>query len=162
MGRSTEPPSVFRYYERWHRYAKEPVGPLTEGAARTLHADGEPYTVVVGDPVRPSCFVEVASDFYGVSFLDDHGREYLMYTFEEAEQERVFLKEATHREYAGDSSSVAKGTVYRFWPDGRVMIERSEPPFQRAQVSESHADVSRNWERKPEFGQYEQLISKDR
>jgi len=164
MARSTDlvTPWPLSYYERWHRYAKEPVGLLTEEAARKLDAAAEPYTVVIGGPDRPYGFIEVSGDCYGVSFLDERGREYLMYTFEESGNGRVFLKEATHRDYEGDSDTVSKATIYRFWTDGRVMIERAEQPFKQTNVSESRTDVSRNWETKPTFGRYDQLLGKDR
>lgn len=150
------------YYERWHRYAKEAIGPLAEEAARRLHVADAPYVVVIGDPGRPYGFIEVCADCYGVSFLDERGREHLMYTFEDAGKGRVFLKEATYRDYEGESDAVSKAVIYRFWTNGRVMIERSERPFKQTSVSESRADVSRNWEMKPTFGEYGHLLRKDR
>jgi hypothetical protein len=107
---------------------------------------------MVGDPAHPYCFIEVSEGCFGVGFLDEHKREPLRYLFEDLGDGRVFLSEATHREYVAESDEVAKGTVYRFSKDARVQIERVQKPFQQATVTDGHTDVSRNWEPKPAFG----------
>lgn len=164
MALSTSSPASLplTYFERWHRHAKKPIGPLSEETARERHEALQPYVVVAGPQSAPLAFIEIAGDFCGVSFLDEWQREYLMYTFEALEQDRVFLREATHREFEGSSDVVVRGTVYRFWPDGRMMIERAEQPFRRSSVDESSADVAHNWEKRPSFGRYGQLLRKDR
>lgn len=150
------------YYERWHRHAREPIGPLDVEAARALDAKQEPYVVVVNESGKPSCFIEVtAGDFYGVSFLDEGLREYLAYTFEEIGG-RLFLKEAVHREFEGDSGTPARGSVYRYTPDGLASMDEGEAPFRKATVKEKRVDVSRNWEDVPRFGEYAPLLRKER
>lgn len=150
------------YWERWHRHAREPVVPLDSAQARRLDQEGNAYTVVLGEPQHPSCFIEVNRDCYGVSFLDDRKREHLMYTFEEVEPNKLFLKEAIYRDFDDSTDAILRGTVYRFSTNGHVSIERSEPPFHRATVTESQVEVSRNWEPKPVFGQYAGLVRKER
>ncbi len=164
MATSTTEPrdSKVAYYEGWHRYAKEAVGPLSAEEAKRLETTGEPYTVVVGDPQQPHCFIEVSERCYGVSFLDDLKREHLMYTFEDTGDGKLFLKEALNRDFEGGTDEVARGTTYRFSADGRVQIEKAEKPFRQATVTETQADVSKNWEPKPNFGDYSRLIRKDR
>lgn len=150
------------YSEGWHRYFKEVIHPISAEEAKRLEEAREPYAVIVGDPAHPYCFIEVSEDCFGVGFLDEKKREHLRYTFEDLGDGRVFLAEATHREYEGDSDEVAKATLYRFSQDGRVQIERGEKPFRQAMVTDSHTDVSQNWEPKPVFGDYGRLIRKDR
>jgi hypothetical protein len=58
--------------------------------------------------------------------------------------------------------TVATATIYRFSRDGRVQVEKGEKPFRKAAVSDGHADVSRNWEPKPEFGDYRRIIRRER
>lgn len=164
MATSTTEPrdSKVAYYERWHRYAKEAVGPLSIDEAKRLEAAGEPHTVIIGDPEHPRCFIEVSEGCYGVSFLDDRKREHLMYTFEDTGDGKLFLKEALNREFEGSTDEVARGTTYRFSADGRVQIEKAERPFKQATRTETQADVSKNWEPKPSFGEYSRLVRKDR
>lgn len=150
------------YCERWARHHKEMVNEMSSQEAERLHRDGGLYTAVFGEPARPDCFVEVNRDFYGVSFLDGLGREYLMYTFEETGPESLFLKEAIYREFKGDSDAVLRGTAYRFSVDGSVSIEKSEEPFKRSELTRGETDVRRNWMKKPAFGDYDELIKKER
>lgn len=70
--------------------------------------------------------LEVNKGFYGVSFFDEKKREYLLYNFEEVEG-RLFLKEAIHRDYAGDSVKPSAATAYRFKIDGSVTIVMCRP-----------------------------------
>ena len=151
------------YFERWHRHFGEAIGALTAEDARRRHAAGEPYIVVIGDPREPGCIIEINRTFYGVSFFDVRKREYLLYNFEQVDGERLFLKEAIHREYSSDEvSRPSAATAYRFKPDGSVTIESSSGAFNRAEVEQSQTDVSRNWEEAPEFGRYDGLIRKER
>lgn len=150
------------YCERWHRHYKEMILPLTAEEARRRDKDKDLYTVVVGEADAPYCFIEINLGMYGVSFLDEHKREYMAYTFDEIEEDRLFLKEAVYRDYQGNSNEVVRATAYRFSPDGRVSVEKTEAPFRQAGVTEGQADVSGNWEPKPHFGDYAALIRKDR
>lgn len=161
MAMSTDNVAV-TYWEGWHRYSKEPVGQLDKEQARRLDANGKPYTIVLGDPIDPQSFIEVNHNCYGVSFLDEQNREYLMYTFEEVETDRLFLMEIIHREFEGVTDNILRGVVYRFSTDGKVSIERSEAPFRRATITEDQVDVSKNWETKPIFGKYSALIRVER
>ncbi len=150
------------FFEAWHRQAKEPVGPLSEEEARQRDASGEPYVAVLVEAGRPSAFVEITGgEFYGVSFLDEDLREYLAYTFEVVDR-RLFLSEAVHREFDGQSQDVVRGAVHRFSPDGRASVEESGKPFPRATMKEHRVDVSGNWEEMPRFGDYARLLRKER
>ena len=61
-----------------------------------------------------------------MDFLDNFGREYLRYQFQEAEQGRLFLTMATHREFVGETDRVKSGTTYYFKRDGFVTIETED------------------------------------
>jgi len=150
------------YCEGWFRHFKKISGLLSEEEAKNREKNGEVYTVIIGDHENPFCFIEINKGFYGVSFLDDYKREFLSYNFDEQENGLLFLKEAINTEFEGNSDNMLKNTAYWFTPDGNVKIGESKPPFQKVEVIEKKADVSRNWEKKPEFGKYENLIKKDR
>jgi len=150
------------YCDRWHRYLKEIIHQIEVDEARALHDSGKPYTVILGESRSPFCFIEINLGCYGVSFLDEQKREYLMYTFEDTHDGRLFLKEAIWREFIGRSDEVKKGTAYHFSQEGTVSIEDVEHPFHQSTVREHSLDVSANWESRPEFGEYEALARKDR
>jgi hypothetical protein len=150
------------FCEGWFRHHKKIVGPMTEKKAKELEKKGKPYTVIIGKPDHPKCFIEINLGCYGVSFLDEYKREYLSYSFDESGNNMLFLDEVISREFEGTSDTVLSGTVYWFSPDGTVKIEKSQAPFQKAELIESKTDVSKNWEKKPEFGKYESLIREER
>lgn len=150
------------YYQTWHRYLRKPVEPLTRDEAKARDETGEGYVVVVGESDHPEGFIEIRDGFYGVSFLDHKQREYLMYTFEELQAGKLFLKEAIFREYEGGSDKPARASAYRFSPDGTVAIETGSLPFRQVTVSDGKVDVSRNWESTPRFGDYGRLVEKER
>jgi hypothetical protein len=150
------------YFERWHRHYAEAAGALTDEEARRRDKAGEPYVVVIGNAKTPDVIIEVNRGFYGVSFLDHRQREYLLYNFALLADERLFLKEAIHREFVGDEAKPRDATAYRFKPDGSVAIEKSNGMFNRSEVTVGQTDVSSNWEAVPEFGRYDRLIRKER
>lgn len=151
-----------KYFEAWHRYLRQPVEPLTETQAKARADAGDGYVAVIGQAEHPECFIEVRGGFYGVSFLDSLNREYLMYSFEEIEPGKLFLKEAIFREYDGESPKPARASAYRFERNGSVSIETGANPFRQVVTRESETDVSGNWELKPSFGEYAGIIRKER
>ncbi len=61
------------YCERWNNKLMRPIEPLTAGEAQRRDQAKELYTVVVGDPAAPRCYVEIAweNNHVGVWFLDE-------------------------------------------------------------------------------------------
>ncbi len=160
---STDPDiEAVTFWEGWHRHAKEPVGPLTHNQASQQERNQKPYVAVLGDPMRPRCFIEINNDFFGVSFLDEDSQEHLMYSFEEIEEGKLFLSEALYREYDDETGSVLSGTIYRFLPDGRTSVERQESRTNQITVSDRETDVSSNWEPRPALGDYVSITREER
>ncbi|HGL6718171.1 hypothetical protein NTJ56_10160 [Burkholderia contaminans] len=152
------------YCKSWFSARKIPLDSINEGEARALHEGEKPYTALIGDELKPSCFVEMVIDkgMVGVGFLDDLLREYLTYQFQVTEDGRLFLSMATHREYDGNDDRVVKGTSYLFEESGKLAIEREA--FDPYQMEEAHSefDPSGNYEEIPSFGDYSKLISRER
>ena len=153
----------YEYFDGWHRYYREPVGPLTEQEAKYRASKGIGYCVVVrrGDPSFQS-FIEVNEGYLGVNFLDEEKRVYLTYGFEEVDDDRLFLKQAIFSEFRGTSDEPQRTTAYYFDKSGSIAIERSETPFEESTVQEGHCDVTDNWESKPQFGVYDALLRQER
>src|SRR6266496_2824983 len=110
------PEQPLQYAERWSSLRDGPIGPLDPKEARRRHEAGELYTVVLGDPERPTAYLDVRLEagFVGVHFFDDTGRGYLTYVFarDPASDDDLFLQEVTYREFEGDE--VALGDAYFF------------------------------------------------
>ena len=110
----------------------------------------------------PICFVELASDFVSVGFLDDHLREETNYAFQELAPGRLFLTSALEREFVDGSDKVVLGTSYSFNPDGKMEIVKEEFGTGMISRAERTVDVSGNWDTYPSFGSYDSICRLER
>jgi hypothetical protein len=134
--------------------------------ARKHYEKSKLYTALVGDPVRPRCFLEFSA-FRSVcaEFLDDTLRSVRDYSFQEKRPNEFFISVATLRQFAEGATEPHWGDIYYFMVDGGLTIVRYEvTPRATTEVEreETLTDVSHNWEPFPEFGQYEGLAKFDR
>ena len=97
--------SSVQYAERWLSRRSRPGPAIDADEARRRHEAGELYTAVLGDPERPTAYLDVRLEtgYVGVHFLDDAGRPHLTYAFarEPGSDDDLFLQQATYREYEG-------------------------------------------------------------
>jgi len=150
------------YGKSWFRAKKRFTSTWNEEEAKSAHEKRQPYAAAVISSGVIRCFLEVNNEYFGVGFLDDRQREYLCYQFQEIQPGRLFLTMATHREYDGESDRVKAGTTYYFKPDGRVTIESEDFGSTQLVTTETKRDVEGNWERYPNFGEYESVLRIDR
>jgi hypothetical protein len=155
------------YCEQWFRAKNRPDEILTATKARRRHEQGKLYTALMGDLMRPYCFLEFSAyRSVCVEFLDESLRSIRAHSFQEQRPDELFLSRVTIRRYEGESRYVNSGDVYYFKVDGRLFIERyiGTPPrgSKLVNTEETTTDVSRNWEPFPEFGQYDGLATLDR
>ncbi|WP_210320636.1 hypothetical protein [Rhizobium esperanzae] len=68
----------------------------------------------------------------------------------------------THREYVGGTDKIDSGSTYYFKEDGSLVISRQYFNPHRLEKTTGTADVTANYSRKPDFGQYEDLIRLER
>ena len=134
----------------------------TEEQARHANDRGAPYTVLVGSPEKPTCFLEVTQNAVAVGFLDKALRERLSYSFKDAGPGMMFLSMATYRDFVGDTDVVAEGTSYIFEEGGEVSIRRQKFAPHVSETAAAVADVSGNYEPKPSFGNYGGLTRAER
>lgn len=154
----------FFYCKSWFWAKKRPTEIWSEEQAKQAHDERRTYTVLVNDLERPYAVIDVAgnTNFIGVTFLDDFLRESLSYHFKEVEPGKLFLSMATHREFEGDKDQVKLGTSYIFNEDGKLTIRKQSFNPQNLEEANSSTDVSGNYERYPEFGEYDHLLKIDR
>lgn len=162
MERNSNAQRPLFYCKSWFRAKKRPTELWPTEIARAAHDAGQPYDVLVGSVDKPFCFVTVTKGFVGVNFLDEHLRVSLDYGFSEIEPRTLFLKDATHREFEGENDAAVRGTIYHFDTDGMARITRRDMRLGAQDISDAIVDVSANYERWPEFGQYARLITAER
>lgn len=153
------------YCELWRT---QPVGSMTEAAARKLDGQGEPYTVVVGDGVAPAAVIDVCwkNAYLGVSFKDLRGRTDLRYSFTRVDDQRLFLSDVTWWHYPEGArfefeADRIESRTYR--PDGYVSRRVDDTGADFIEISE-HLDmpVEAHWERVPAFGRWAAVARYDR
>jgi len=153
---------------QWSRQNHRPYDSLTEAQARTAHEEGKLYTALVGDRLRPFCFVEfTAFRSVGVEFLDTALRTYLDYSFQEKRHNELFISMSRRPQFPNDADPPDRATVLFFKTDGQLRIERfkSNPDGIGSKLvgEESRVvDVTYNWERYPKFGDYAGIATRDR
>jgi hypothetical protein len=153
---------MITYGYKWFRAKKRLTETWDEDRAKKCHENRQLYVALLGQGSSPTHFVEVNNNYIGVGFLDSSLREYLSYTFDEVQPGRVFLNEATHREFENGSDKVKKGTTYIFKQDGSVTIISEDFPTNIRSVKETQADISGNWDSYPQFGEYQSLVRENR
>ncbi|EHD0090561.1 hypothetical protein ACA689_000894 [Vibrio vulnificus] len=152
------------YCKSWFWSKKRPTEIWSEEQAKQAHDECRTYTVLVNDRERPYAVIDVAGStrFVGVTFLDDLLRESLSYHFKEVELGKLFLSMATHRYFDGDKDQVKLGNSYIFNEDGKLIIRKqSFNPQSLAEVISS-TDVSGNYDKYPNFGEYDYLLKVER
>jgi hypothetical protein len=146
------------YCKHWSLHYKQAVDIWPEKKARTAHERGKPYTVLIQSAERPSCVLSVGKDFVFTRFLDAHLRDWCYYGFSEVEPGLLFIGQAVTREYVGDSAEVSRGELYRFGRAGDMLVRRQSYNPDKAYEDHSVVDVSSNYSKMPDFGEYEDLI----
>ncbi|MEU1466887.1 hypothetical protein ABZ434_01465 [Streptomyces sp. NPDC005761] len=156
------------YSERWNKLLERPITPLTEKKARARHSSGQLYTAIPAPDGQhsPTLRVEIRweTEYAGVIFMDHYGRDELRYSFSLING-LLFLDGARRYEY-GDSQvrgGYADATYtesYDFTPDG--VAHRTIESGEESSKESREIDVTLNWERIPEFGEYDSLVRRDR
>jgi hypothetical protein len=155
---------TYEYFDGWHQHYREPLQPLIIQEARRRDTEGEPYCVVVrGESGDYEAFIDIANEYYAVNFIDEHRRVYLSYGFDDVGDGRVFLDDASQFDYReGDERDEPyEITSYTFRQDGYLAISHVLTGSTKGTIKEGTCDVSGNWETRPKFGEYENLL-KDR
>lgn len=156
------------YCVAWSDELREPTDPMPEQDARLLDGQGEPYTVVLGDPNAPDAVIEVVwkNSFLGVSFVDEEGRTHTMYSFEKVDENRLFMVEVGSWTYSENAqfefdADVVETVLFR--PDGYVRRTVDANDSDKIEVTEyEDVPMDANWEPMPRFGHWETVARYDR
>jgi hypothetical protein len=155
------------YFIRWsnHRMERDDpfARPMPLDEARALYDRRGLHTALVLREGQPYAAIESQNDAISVTFFDPEVRDYLRYWFRELAPGRLFLEQATYREYDGGSRDASTQTIYLFKPDGeiRINVDHLDKGLKDIGVP-CQVDVSGNWEPYPAFGEYAGLLRTDR
>ncbi|WP_326661223.1 hypothetical protein [Streptomyces sp. NBC_00385] len=156
------------YSERWNKLTERPMTPMTERKARSRHSTGQLYTAVPASDTQgsPALRVEIRweTEYAGVIFMDHYGRDELRYSFSVING-RLFLDGVRRYEYGnslvrGGYANATYMESYDFTPDG--VAHRTVESGADSSRESREMDVTLNWERIPEFGEYDSLMRRDR
>jgi hypothetical protein len=132
------------------------------------HVAGLHYEVVILEDEKPVYYIVFVhkNKFVGVSFLDNSGREYLTYHFDEIDtNKKLFLSEVWYREFLDDETrNMDYYLHFVFDREGNVAYRKYDEIAKKTIDYESNQpfDVSGLYEDYPEFGKYENLIKMER
>jgi hypothetical protein len=115
--------------------------------------------VVTGEAGDYNAFINIANEYYAVNFIDDRRRVYLTYGFEDVGDGSVFLNDVGHLEYR-DGDEPYEIMSYFFKQSGKVALQRAASNSTKATIQEGTCDVSANWDTRPKFGEYENLLER--
>lgn len=155
------------YSKRFSRLAGKPTGPLSAEQAHKRHASGEPYAVTLGEPTSPDAVIDVVwkNDHVGVWFYDEKVRPSVHFSFD-VRTDRLFLEFVTNWKYPDGAVLLNQAhqiEEVRYTPKGIVRHERKDKGAgERIIYDISDVDVSLNWERIPEFGNWDSIARFDR
>jgi len=149
------------YYEKWWFSRRKPIAPMSVECARQRHEARRSYAAVVGDMERPRHLVDFAEGWVSVIFLDQHLRQYLRYDFKVTDEGKLFLKTATHWEYAGTSEVESARKIFSFEMTGCVVMEEQKAHGEVRELT-TVASIDENWVDYPPFGDYRSLCRAER
>ena len=155
---------MITYAKSWFRAKKRVTEPWDEARARLAHERKETYVATVYRDEDLHCFLEIAKGSVCVGILDELKREYLTYTFQLFQPDKLFLSSARHRKFEGETDNVSYSTIFYFKQEGRVTVAEYDGRTKESSSKESaeKIDLSKNWEDYPEFGKYDSLIRLER
>ncbi len=151
-----------QYYKGWFRAKRRPSHPIDEATARELHEKCQLYVAVLVDGERLKCFIEINDDYFGVGFLDELCREYLVYGFTEKHPGRLFLSQSVYRVFVADTDKLATACRASFDVNGTAKFENSDRVRGTRSTKVVQADLAGNWEDYPEFGDYDSITQLER
>lgn len=92
--------------------------------------------------------------------MNENTERYLTYAFNRKSEKDIFLNAAYFYNYHNEIQTEIM--VFSFNEDGELYMEKRDLINGEVETRESIVDVSCNWEKYPEFGEYSRLIVLER
>jgi hypothetical protein len=165
----------YQYCNSWDLFYQKIDYTLTEEETKKRHSDKKQYTVIIGSYIKPDIVIEFipGAETVFVNFLDEQLKPYLNYHFEivDEDPENLFLIRVVYREFAEKEEegsgiyNMSGGEMYQFERNGKCTITVSTynpDKYKQKEINNSLEEISSNYEKYPEFGEYESIIRKER
>lgn len=95
-----------------------------------------------------------------VNFINDSQVRYLTYAFHRERNDDIFLNAAYYHNY--EEGVEKELTIFGFKTNGELLMEKRNLLSGDMEEKESRVDVSGNWDKYPEFGDYFRLLQLER
>ncbi|MDQ3578992.1 MAG: hypothetical protein M3443_15655, partial [Actinomycetota bacterium] len=153
--------------EQWNGLLGKPLTPINENEARRRHETGELYTAVGNGSGQERILVQVRLEngYVGIKFLDDRGRDELIYNFRVTD-EKLFLRKIiayTYDELGANERVplIVESITYK--PDGTCRNKVDDLRVDHVTETDyDMVDVDVHWEPIPSFGDYDSIVRRER
>lgn len=133
---------------------------MDQGTAFVKCCEGNRYTAVLSEKDAVKNVIEIHKDGVIVRFMDENEQTYLLYGFRRKSEEEMFLNTVYYYNYQNGKET--ENIFYNFKESGEMIAERKDLITENAEAKENLVDVSCNWEKHPEFGEYSRLTILER
>ena len=141
---------------KWSLHRKKAIEVIDKDVALAKHNKGIGYTVVLSEMGIITNVIEVEKEGVVVRFMNEDIETYLLYGFQRCGETDIFLNMVYYYNY--QNSQEIENIFFNFKENGEMAIERRNLITGELEEKEAIVDVSCNWERFPEFGDYLKLV----
>ena len=144
------------YCGLWQEAKRKAEQVITPDRAEALHRQGEPYSVVFYVQNRVRYAVSISKNGVTVRFYNEKQMPECYYEYMPADADRMFLKTITY--FICDADRVVKKEIHDYSPRGILTVTVHDLISDTSTEREQPIDLSRNWDRFPEFEDYDHLL----
>jgi hypothetical protein len=138
----------------------------SDDRARRAHETGKPYWVLVDSKEKPEIVIStlLSQGNFGVHFLDDDWHNIMIYWFNIISEDFAFLEQAELIKWDnnGDDKGILSRSIFTFQRDGFFEVCDEDRVLGINFFWKGKMEVSANYSRKPTFGNYDDIVARDR
>ena len=150
------------YCDKWSATKKKPWTVIDIDKAQNNHINNIPYTAIVQKNGNVKSVVEIADKYITVAFMNEKMSPYLFYNFDIKDSSNIFLSSAYYYSYDEKGDDELELVAFRFTENGHIIMERRNYITGDVEEKYLNGDVGPNWDKFPEFGEYEHLLREER
>lgn len=140
----------------WQDAQRKAMQVIPPERAEALHRMGESYTVVFYVQNRVRYAVTVSKNGVTVRFYNPEQMPECYYEYQPADADRMFLRTVTY--FICDGERITLKQIASYSPRGLLTETECDLDKGTEKTEERPVDLSHNWERYPEFDDYDHLL----
>lgn len=165
------PNRTYKFGRHWSENFPGVSCEVSRERAMQQHQEGEGYTVLIIENVKPKYVVVIGPNLQHVTFLDDVGKSILSLQFIPLNTGQLFMTRANPRPKGVIDKQtrrvIGEHFNFVFSPDGNVTVYRKVVPSGQVKdietwVAQTRCNPSGLWEKTPPFGEFDPLLKQDR